>query len=479
MKKNKHVYLYAILMGIFLFISSFISAQSGKEVIKQMRQLPEFQEIDAGGIFDIYLQQGEEQSVEIETEEKYQDKVITKVENEILHISSKSIINPNKLNVYITVKKLDRIEISGTAEIKGQNIFKSASLKIIASGASRIKLEVEADKLYTNVSGAADIIISGNAREHHADASGAGKIDASELNTEDTYANASGAGVISAGDTTKVKVGGLNIEVIENDSTIITIGKHIITVDENGNVDFRKSAKKRFNGHWGGFELGINGYLTPDFNMIFPKEFEYMDLRMEKSIGVYFNLLEQNFTISRNKKFGIVTGLGIESHNYRFLHSTTLVSDSSVLVGYLDRGVQVRKSKLVVNYFSLPIIFEWQTNQFCKKNSFHIAGGVILGVRFSSHTKKYFDEQNKEYYLTKYDPNTSQYVDEWKLKSSDQSIAKDPDDFHLNPFKVDATFRIGWGFINLFANYSIITLFRQDKGPELYPFAVGISLCGW
>ena len=55
------------------------------------------------------------------------------------------------------------------------------------------------------------------------------------------------------------------------------------------------------------------------------------------------------------------------------------------------------------------------------------------------------------------------------------SKVKDFDDFYMNPFKWDATVRIGWGFINLFATYSVNTMFKKDKGPELYPWTVGIT----
>jgi hypothetical protein len=56
---------------------------------------------------------------------------------------------------------------------------------------------------------------------------------------------------------------------------------------------------------------------------------------------------------------------------------------------------------------------------------------------------------------------------------------KNRDDFHLHPFKMDATARIGWGWINLFGTYSLTSLFKEDKYPELYPFTAGITLTGW
>jgi hypothetical protein len=96
-----------------------------------------------------------------------------------------------------------------------------------------------------------------------------------------------------------------------------------------------------------------------------------------------------------------------------------------------------------------------------------------------SWQKKYYNELNKEYTLTQYDPATGGYIDVWNRVSPNYSKTHTYDDFHLQPFKVDASLRIGWGFINLFATYNLLPMFRQDKGPDLHQFAAGITLLGW
>ena len=93
----------------------------------------------------------------------------------------------------------------------------------------------------------------------------------------------------------------------------------------------------------------------------------------------------------------------------------------------------------------------------------------------SSHTKKYYDERNKEFEITRYSPETDRYETEYLATSPDYSKAKDFDDFHMQPFKFDATVRIGWGFVNLYATYSINQMFKKDKGPEVYPWTIGIT----
>jgi hypothetical protein len=276
-----------------------------------------------------------------------------------------------------------------------------------------------------------------------------------------------------------VRVGGVYVEVVEDDSVMVTVGNRVLIVNEDGDVRFRHHKNRKFNGHWGGFGLSINGYVNDNYNMDFPRELEYLDLRMEKSIGVYFNLYEQNVAFTRNQKFGLVTGIGIESHNYRFNQATTLYVWSGQTQGYVDYGISVHKSKLVANYFVVPLILEWQNNHRKKWKRFHINGGVLLKARFASHTKKYYNELNKEYYLTQYDPELGTYVPKFVATSPGVSKTHNRGDFYLNPFQLDATVGIGIGVINLFGNFGLTPMFRDNRGPLLYTWSAGIILVGW
>jgi hypothetical protein len=49
----------------------------------------------------------------------------------------------------------------------------------------------------------------------------------------------------------------------------------------------------------------------------------------------------------------------------------------------------------------------------------------------------------------------------------------------LNPYKYGARVQIGYGDFNLFAEYDASTLFKDGKGPELYPVTAGITVLGF
>lgn len=235
--------------------------------------------------------------------------------------------------------------------------------------------------------------------------------------------------------------------------------------------------KGKYNGHWAGVDLGWNGYVNKDFNMTFPSNQKYLDLNSSRSMTVNLNPIELNLNIAKNH-FGLTSGLGFTFNNYYFSNSTLLVHDSSALVAYRlvdQNGIKadMRVNKLTEVWLTVPVMFEYQTNSGIKWNSFHLSAGVVGGVRICSYTKQKFYSRNTTYYLQ--DDNGknigSVYVDNRFTRTHSQ--------YHLNPFKLDATVRIGWSFLNFFANYTVTQMFQKDEGPELYPWAIGITLCGW
>lgn len=513
------------LILIFLFVVSgtslYAQEKGNKKVITENRDLDSFNSLDIGGALTVFIELSDVQEVKVETDENLQDKVQTQVKDGILFIKSNTIKNPTKLNAYIKMTDLEFVKASGATDVNSESLISTDELKIVASGATSVNFSVDVQYLESIVSGAADLTLSGMATTHNLEVSGAGSLNAKGMVTSKSIYHVSGAAdaqlnvtdeligekkgaasisyvgtpstsITSAGsdnsgkkytvyadnyyDSVKVRVGGIRVEVYEGDDSVrVVVGDRELHVDEDGNVKFRRNKKQKFNGHWAGFEMGLNGYVNTDRNQSFPKEYEYLDLKMTKSIAVNINFFEQNIALAKNQKWGMVTGLGLEWHNYRWNRDTRLNSDSSYLIGYIDQGVSIRKTKLTTFHLTLPVLFEYQTNNRHKKNSFHIGAGMVVGARLSSHTKKYYNERNKEFEITKYNPATDQYEVEYTATSPDYAKAKDYDDFFLQPFKFDATLRIGWGFINLYATYSVNQMFQKDKGPELYPWTIGIT----
>jgi hypothetical protein len=113
-------------------------------------------------------------------------------------------------------------------------------------------------------------------------------------------------------------------------------------------------------------------------------------------------------------------------------------------------GRNYRDSKVLIYYLKIPLLLEYQTGRY--KEGFFINGGV------EGLVKLYSKSQVEAY-------------------QSDNSISKeDLRGLNLYPINVRAVLRIGIAKTSLFGYYQPISLFNNNKGPELYPFGVGVSL---
>lgn len=513
MKTSKLTHSFALLLSL-MFCSSMAYAQktASGNVTQQERNVGTFSKIEAGSAFTLILEQGPESKVIVETDDNYQDKIETVVKAEWLNISSLGTRNPSALKVRITSPVIEEINMYGAAKLSSVGTIKANQLRLELSGASKATLTLDVQALITEISGASKVTLTGQATKHDAEMSGAINLNALGLTTTTTSielsgaskatinstnkinADLSGASSLSyyddgklnrisksgnyeivptnpsqdviqvpadedystiSGDSTIIRIGDVSVEVHEGSPTKIKIVGNEIVLDEDGNIQFKRKKESRFDGHWGGVDLGINGYVNSNNEFDMPTGYEFMDLRMAKSINVKINFYEQNFNLISNK-LGFTTGLGLEWINYRFGNDVVFKKEGDdVIDNHMQDPNNYTKSKLVVNYLNLPLMLEYQTNRRSKSNSFHIGVGIQTGLRIGSHTKRVYQEDNR--------------------KKKDKS----PGDYHINPFKYDAMVRIGWEKLNLHANYSLNSLFKKNRGPELYPFSVGITLVSW
>lgn len=259
-------------------------------------------------------------------------------------------------------------------------------------------------------------------------------------------------GVKSKEDTTKIRIWKRQINIIDGWKTSKIKIERVNSWDDNDN--FYGKTKKTFDGHWAGFEMGLNAFVATDYSMYSADKNDFMELYQPKSIAVNLNLLEWNIGLQKNNNtIGLVTGLGLEWNNYRFDKKITIYEDEKGIIQpkEIDKDWSVKKSKLTSLYLNVPLFIEFQipTNN---RHRAHLALGIIGGLRISSHTK------------IKYKTNGNTHKD------------KDHDGFNLNTLRCSATARIGYRSLNFFANYGLTKLFENNKGPELTPFTVGITL---
>jgi len=249
--------------------------------------------------------------------------------------------------------------------------------------------------------------------------------------------------------------------IVEIDKGISEIEDGLENIDEelesvSGNklgvaLNNRK-IKHRFNAHWSGFEFGILNFTNKDQSFVSDEEASFMKINPEKTFTYGLNIFEYNIPLTKYS-FGIATGAGIRWNSLNLEKNINIVeNENNVIVGELINAniEELRKNKLNVAYIKVPIVVEYQVP--VKSRKLYFSAGIFGEIRAWS--------KQKQIYM----------IDGIKHKG------KKVDNFQLTPFRYGVSARAGYGDIGIFAEYVLVPLFKDQKGPEMYPIMVGLRL---
>ncbi len=476
-----------LMLPLFLLTALNLNAQ----VITDERVVEPFTGVSVGSVFKVFLSQGDTHSLTIKAPEEHLEHIEAEVKDNILRISyTRRSRNLRNLEAHITAPAYSYLNASGATSFESIHTLTAETLILNVSGASSMKLDIKADTLNTTVSGASGVNLQGSAGKHKLNASGVSTVRAFDLETKDTEVSSSGTSSVrvtvletikaDASGTSSInvrgnpstigysksaaasisgidKTGAHETTILEEDETIVVrVGDRevVITEGRRPEVRTRVSHRPAWRNTWTGFYLGVNGYMSPSNSLSLDPEAEFMDLEYNNSISVNLNLWQQNLAIARgnHSNFGLATGLGVGWNNYRFDQNIRLVHGEDQLEHFTDTIHNFRKNKLTISHLNAPLMLEFQTAQSNPNSQFHMAAGVNVGVRLRSHTKYVYRD------------------------GGSREKEKDFKSYHLVPFRYEAIARIGWGRVNLFATYSLNSMFKDDRGPELYPVNIGLRI---
>ena len=466
--------------------------------------LQPFTQLNVSGEANVVLIPSQQSGYSVEPQEKMAS--VSVVQNGAeLQISN----GADKVEVLLFGPLPSRINVRGAGDVSTRGEFPAGSVEVMVSGAGDLSLSGNFDSISATVSGAGDLYMKGQAKLLDAMVSGAGDLVAKDLDAQTAKVTVSGAGdarvhaiasmdaavsgvgsIVYSGDPQdrKVRITGTgsvrqtgkgNVLVDEEvgvnrdsdskeDTTSIRIGgkKIIIVEDYEGNkvereieiepspdasgdssVEPELPAKPKVKDIWSGFEIGLNGYYRDAFKSFAIPQKEY-ELDYPRSINLNLNLFEQHLRLYKNY-LALTTGLGFSFNRYMFDRDISLTSDTEIL-DTLMTGIGYRKNMLKASYLTVPLFLQVATHSNPKK-AFHIGAGIVGGLRLGSRTKQIWDDEGKQKKVIK-------------------------DSYNLNPFRYSLMLRVGYGKFNVYAEYGLSEMFRNGRGPELYPFSAGVTL---
>lgn len=223
--------------------------------------------------------------------------------------------------------------------------------------------------------------------------------------------------------------------------------------------------------YWAGLEIGINSFVTTDGRIGDGPESGPLQLNNARSRYFAINFWERKIEFGTNH-VGLFTGMGIEFDSYKLSENNTLLFNGDSTYTVAMESPDLRKNKLRQIGLRVPLMLEFNTNRarlplnagsleaepgwsFSRKHNFHLAAGVVGSWLFDTMYKQKYSEGG--------------HVVKQRSK----------DDYNLLPYRLAARAQIGYGPLNLFAEYALTPMFEEGTAPDLRALNVGITLLGF
>ena len=196
-------FLIATLLSLTLFSCNFDlnlnpGVKGNGNVESMDRHVKEsFTSIKATEGLDVYLTQGNEESITVEADENLHDLILTDIEDGVLKIhTSKNIGRASSKKVMVTFKEVSGITSTSGSDVFSTNTINADHLELKSTSGSDMKLDVSTENLICKSTSGSDMKLSGKTEKLTAEATSGSDIKAGNLIAESSQVKAtSGADI--------------------------------------------------------------------------------------------------------------------------------------------------------------------------------------------------------------------------------------------------------------------------------------------
>jgi hypothetical protein len=174
---------------------------------------------------------------------------------------------------------------------------------------------------------------------------------------------------------------------------------------------------------------------------------QFFELRTIQQGATAF--MQYNMQIGNQELATFAFGLGIRNHN---MYSNSVIEDikaDTIKFVSIPSSVEYRKSKVNLTYLDLPLEIKLRW-----KNGFKLVPGFKVGYLIDSK-QKYKGDRYDEEIMVKEKTKTIRQIEDWSY---------------------GFTLRIGYKVASLYGYYQISDIFQNEKGPEMSPISIGITI---
>lgn len=197
-----HPFTRSTMKQLLIFsLLGFLTLPACAQTWKQNRPISGVNALKASAGVDVFVRQGNTESLTLDVKGFDEDEVIASVRNGQLTISrergnwfggSPGMGTNRYIRAYLTVRQLSAIDVSSGADLKGETAFETEKLAIHVSSGADLELTVKTRTLDVQVSSGADANLTGSTGKLAAQVSGGANLNADRLLADVCYAQASG-----------------------------------------------------------------------------------------------------------------------------------------------------------------------------------------------------------------------------------------------------------------------------------------------
>jgi hypothetical protein len=197
-----HIFvLVAASLILALTVCACSNSGSGT-IVSEERSVNDFDSVFVRGEGTVYLSQGEEVSVVVETDDNLINRVYTEVRGRTLELRYASgplgtHLRPTEgYNYHITVVELENVKIEGSAEVFADGVV-AEQLELELTGSGQIDMDdLSADEVWVDITGSGEITLSGEAETQKISLLGSGTFDGHDFEGKYVEVSSKGSGKV-------------------------------------------------------------------------------------------------------------------------------------------------------------------------------------------------------------------------------------------------------------------------------------------
>jgi hypothetical protein len=197
MKSLRSIAIAIIILGLTTSSQAQLwrTVEGHGNVVKKERKTDSFTGVKVSSGIDVYLRQGNNETVVVEADENLHEYILTEVHGGVLNVYSEyNIRDAERKRVYVTMKDIKSVRTTSAGDVIGESPVNSERLELSASSAGDIKLEVHAKTINIDISSSGDMTLTGETDLLRADLSSAGDLNAYDLKSREADISVSSAG---------------------------------------------------------------------------------------------------------------------------------------------------------------------------------------------------------------------------------------------------------------------------------------------